>query len=555
MANRKVIFDIEANDKTDKGIGDTTKDLDKLKSQTENVGNAARSSGLKFTELNQALEIGRKVFQAANDVYQATVTKLVQYADTVRTLKDITGETSEEMSRVVQLTDDYKISAENLTMVQKTLAQQGKSLSIETLAKMSDEYLKLNTGTERQLYLTKNLGREGDEYAGILSQGGEAIRDQSSAISEHLILSEDQLKKARELEIAQDNLNDSWDAATIAIGTKLIPEFVELVNWITDTTVVIDTLFNKEQMLLDANGKWTQQLGEQGATYEEYARKILENARATGDLHYSVESYLKMIDSGKEVPAKLAERIGLLSQAEYDLKYNTDDATESLVRMRNEAPKTEQAIDEVGVKTRVASDYFKQLTTELIYNHLAASMDKDAQLELARQMGLVNEETYFTINSLDDLTKKYDINRDGVIDLSEKTGQYDQQLAAIIDKQNQLKDKTVTYTIYTNQISGGGPVTGGGQSTLPKPGAVQMAQAAGGSGIVPPGYNHDNFLVGLSSGERYDVKPSSRVGASDKGGGGSGGNVYNFNVSGATSPEEFLRKCATLVKQQGGLPQ
>jgi len=79
--------------------------------------------------------------------------------------------------------------------------------------------------------------------------------------------------------------------------------------------------------------------------------------------------------------------------------------------------------------------------------------------------------------------------------------------------------------------------------------------ATGGSGIVPPGYTHDNYMMGLSSGERWSVTPSSRVGASDKGSGGGGGNSYTFIANGITNPDEFLRWAGNKVKQQGGLPQ
>jgi hypothetical protein len=62
-------------------------------------------------------------------------------------------------------------------------------------------------------------------------------------------------------------------------------------------------------------------------------------------------------------------------------------------------------------------------------------------------------------------------------------------------------------------------------------------------------------MMGLSSGEKWSVTPSSRVGADEKSSGNGGGNTYIFNANGAQSPQEFLKECARLVKQQDGLPQ
>jgi hypothetical protein len=78
------------------------------------------------------------------------------------------------------------------------------------------------------------------------------------------------------------------------------------------------------------------------------------------------------------------------------------------------------------------TSYFKELTKEMIYNALAASLDRDGQIELARQMGLLNENTYRAMNAIDLLTATYDTNGDGVIDVTERTKEYYDALAKVI---------------------------------------------------------------------------------------------------------------------------
>ncbi len=590
MANRKVTFDIEANDKTDQGISKTSGELNKLESEAARVGNTARASGLKFTEFNSAIEIGRKVLEAANKVYQETVGKLVAYANTVRTLKNITGESAEEMSRVYQLTDDYKISSENLTMVLKTLAAQGKTLNIDTLAKMSDEYLKLSSGSARQLYLTKNLGREGADYAEILSQGSAKIREQAAATSESLILNDEQLRQARELEIAQDNLNDSWTAITTTIGTKVLPEINRFLKVALETIDVINLWARRNETFADIQKRWGDQLNGQGATYEEYARKILDNAKAMGILHYSTDAYLNMIRQGKALPEELAQKIGLLSQAEYNAKLNSDGFADSLVKQRN-------GIVSLVEPTGILNGQISELSAALI---MSATDWEESWTSAKEGSDRTKQELQLIKAGLKEMGEEGSLVWQGFLMATGKISPaaYEEfvKVQDMLKTLQEMADKGMSLTVRINYLvqmnetqlpygslnnpdivtspkpSSGGegkpPAgytyagrTGWGSSTeVWKNSAGDVwtgttKKAAGGSGIVPPGFNHDNFLVGLSSGERFDVKPSSRVSASDKNNGGGNVITYNFNVSGATSPEEFLRRCATLVKQQGGLPQ
>ena len=84
-----------------------------------------------------------------NKALDATVGEFVRYAATVRQGMDITGQSAEMMSRLIQVTDDYKISTNELEMAQRNLATKGYPMTVDTLAQLSDKYLTLNTATER----------------------------------------------------------------------------------------------------------------------------------------------------------------------------------------------------------------------------------------------------------------------------------------------------------------------------------------------------------------------------------------------------------------------
>lgn len=256
---------------------------------------SAAMSGIRgaMLSLNQAAQLAGQVYAGVNKIIDQTIGKYIQYADQVRTLSKLTNQSAEDTSRLIQVSDDYKLSVENLTVASKTLATKGFSLNVETIAKLSDEYLKLNTGAERQTFLTKNLGRASAEWTEILTQGSTAIMARNGMVERNLILSQSQLIKAREYEIAQDNLNDAWMAASVAVGEKVVPPLIKLLNTYTETLNISD-LYQRGQKagLALTMDFWNGQVKLNGAfvTYEELLKAV--GAR-TDDLNESTGGFIQ----------------------------------------------------------------------------------------------------------------------------------------------------------------------------------------------------------------------------------------------------------------------
>ena len=170
---------------------------------------------------------------ALKGAYDATAGATLKYSDQVRELVRLSGVSTEESSRMIQMADDLQVSYESLSASLKFAARQGITPTTDALAKMSDEYLKLNPGAERAAFVFKNFGRAGSEMSKVLEQGGAKLRAMSAEQSRNLILTEKQVQAARKLQIAQDGLNDSWTAWKMNIGTTIIPalgEQLELSN-------------------------------------------------------------------------------------------------------------------------------------------------------------------------------------------------------------------------------------------------------------------------------------------------------------------------------------
>jgi chromosome segregation ATPase len=70
-------------------------------------------------------------------------------------------------------------------------------------------------------------------------------------------------------------------------------------------------------------------------------------------------------------------------------------------------------------------------TKELIFQKVSVHMSEAAALALARQMGLLNEQEYKVFSTLAQLTQEADTNRDGIVELEEATGKYNDTVTAL----------------------------------------------------------------------------------------------------------------------------
>lgn len=204
--------------------------MEELAGKQDSLGQQFKRS---WTEINSAIMVGKEAWQAINKVVDETVGTYVNYADRVREISQVTGQQAEEVSRLLQVTDDYKIKDESLNTVMKKMASEGYPLTIDSLAKLSDEYLKLNPGVERSLFLNEKFGKQGIDFAEAMLAGGDALRKRAAAVEANLILDQRALDKAREYQIAQDGLNDALEGMKIAVGQELVPILTKLANGLT----------------------------------------------------------------------------------------------------------------------------------------------------------------------------------------------------------------------------------------------------------------------------------------------------------------------------------
>lgn len=260
--------------------------------------------------------------------------------------------------------------------------------------------------------------------------------------------------------------------------------------------------------------------------------------------HSAAEYELAQIKAATAVQT-LAEYTGDNREEQLQLQVAADNATSSVAKMGEEMGITKEftldytkqmqdgnlTLAELNAKQAEAEAQLKKTTSQFLFQQVASSLTKEAQLELANSLGLIDDASYDAAIAMQDLTGKYDTNHDGTIDAKEATADYKREVLELRDSINSMSDKVVnvdvrhTTTYQDKYLDDYRAATGSGR-------AVGGPVSAGSPYVV--GENGpEMFFPGQSGGVLNNGDFRSMVSAlqSIAAGGGRGGNVYNITAN------------------------
>jgi len=165
------------------------------------------------------------------------IDKTAAYAKEVENLSRSLGISTEEASKLIQITDDLEISQSALEMGMKSALRQGITPNIEGMKDLAEQYQALPTPAEKAAFALKTFGKNGLEMNKILEKTPDQIQAMADALEgSSLIMGEDAVQAAKDYRLKLDEMNDSWDALSVTVGNKAIPKVTEFMNLITKMT-------------------------------------------------------------------------------------------------------------------------------------------------------------------------------------------------------------------------------------------------------------------------------------------------------------------------------
>lgn len=307
-----------------------------------------KQTSLRFTELASVVGLAKQAFQVAKKVVEETVGEFTAYAKTVEDMARVTGSSAEEVSRLIQVSDDLQISTASLEQAMAGAVRKGIDPSVDSIASLSDQYLALAPGLERSQFLVEKFGRSGLEMAKLMEQGGDKIRDMGAAVDDSLIVTDEAIAANQEYYAAMDNLNDILQGVKLEIGKGLVPVLSKAAKGLKEVVEESNRLNQEftdqaENVLLTSNG------------YDEYRKQMFEAGEGVGRMVFYTGLLTEEEYNFRKTLAEVRDGITGTTEA----TWVWSDALHTMVPIAEKATLEAQALADASEESSVSMDKLK----------------------------------------------------------------------------------------------------------------------------------------------------------------------------------------------------
>lgn len=524
MAGRVASIWAEIGLKTDKltaglnqaksGLSKFGADVNKQLSGIKKLGSGINDTVTQLTGFNIAqLGVAGAVGLAAKAIGDS-IKFTQQYAEQVRTLSAATGMSNEETSKMIQLFDDAGVSAEQITAASRGMIQQGLAPSIDTIAKLADEFNAMNDPAAKGKLLLDNFGRAGLQMGKLLEMGSDAIRESGEQAERFgQVLDDEAIASAEEYRKSLDDLSDAAEGLKLKIGKGLVPVLADLTN---ELNRVVD-----ESLTMDEVTRQLDRAQQMGLITGEEVKQLYADLAVNGGNFYDIQQ--KLLEIGPDINDQRKE-MALAAQYQSDAEQILIDTEEDLKAAAENTKDVYRLAEDALRDSNIPLDEKVRLTKEL---KLASGELTPAQVEMERQVNIVTlafeagalkEDEYK--KALDNITNgiPYAVGESGKLEhgynnvetAADKAREKIDLMKSAIDN---LRSKTITVTVnwknFTMPQSVGGHVVSGTR-------AVGGPVLPGGAYVV--GERGPEIFVPNTSGQ---IIPNNRLTS-----GGEGGNSF-----------------------------
>lgn len=172
---------------------------------------------------------------AAGKFISSSVTDWADYADSMRLSAQTAGITTEEMSRLAQAADDFRVPIGTLQKSMEMALKNGFLPTIENIALLSDELLAMDDPAQRASVAAKIFGKSYADMMPFLLAGGDAIREGTAAIDDSLVVTSEAAQGAKEYKDQVDNVSDAWTGFKNEFGKAVLPGLTSTLKQMTDS--------------------------------------------------------------------------------------------------------------------------------------------------------------------------------------------------------------------------------------------------------------------------------------------------------------------------------
>lgn len=176
------------------------------------------------------------VYKAGQAVVDS-VRDWADYADGMRLSAQMAGVTTEEMSRLSQAADDFRVPMETMQRSMEMALKNGFAPTIDNIADLSDKLIGISDPAARAAAASKIFGKSYADMMPFLLAGGDAIRSATTNIDANLVVTEEAARQAKKYKDELDNLGDTWTGLKNVLGKFLVPVATNIFSTLSDDLV------------------------------------------------------------------------------------------------------------------------------------------------------------------------------------------------------------------------------------------------------------------------------------------------------------------------------
>ena len=478
-------------------------DLGKVDKSAAGLNKTITSGNATFGKFGQQLKsaiipaigIGVAVGKLTQFI-KGSIEKTEKYILDMRDLSKQWKISVEDTSRLVQVSQDLRISQEELTAAFRIMQQKGIQPTIENLAKLADEYLTYKDSTAAAQFMNDRLGRGWTKLLPLFSKGGQAIRDITAATLASLVVTEKAIKQAEDYHAAVDQMTDAWEAFSQVVGLKAMNAITRLLGGLEEQQRIEAAIYEAKKKSLITWAEFDKLLGMARSSAFEYDEVMMEVMRhtigasdATTIAAYVLRDYTKKLDETAaatdetaDYAQRYAQRLREEGHAAWEAKQANDALAGSLRdQMVGAMADVQTAMDNFGksVGEKVGGAFaqiYKEGSPKLIEAYglideaAGTSLKPQAELnkaadELAKAYAAGKLSGQELQDKIGELTEEYAPHDDAVKESTKNLGLLWDQYKAVID----LPDR-IDFWVYAHWANLGNPpagIGGGGGTNTP----------------------------------------------------------------------------------------
>lgn len=234
-----------AMDNVKKTVGETNSSFgSKMKDIGSNLDQLSKQmTGFSLAEI-ATVGTATKLLQEGVQFAKESISEYSSYVDQISKMSAYTSTSTEEMSKLYQITDDLRIPVGDLEMALKTMTDKGTAPSIEGIKQLSDQYLSLTDPLERARFLTENFGRAGQEMGRLMEMGGAGIQSASDEIANWMIITGESEEVVKNYLATQDAWGEALDRLKFKFALDVTPAVTKFMDAILETNNKINEADN-----------------------------------------------------------------------------------------------------------------------------------------------------------------------------------------------------------------------------------------------------------------------------------------------------------------------